>query len=30
MIVCDINGDYIGGGIELPDGFVAGITAMRK
>jgi hypothetical protein len=27
MIVCDINGDYIGGGIELPDGFVVEITA---
>jgi hypothetical protein len=26
MIVCDINGGYIGGGIELPDGFVAEIT----
>jgi hypothetical protein len=26
MIVCDINGDYIGGGIELPDGFVAEIS----
>ena len=26
MIVCDINGDYIGGGIELPDGFVVEIT----
>ena len=25
MIVCDINGDYIGGGIELPDGFVVEI-----
>jgi hypothetical protein len=30
MIVCDINGDYIGGGIELPDGFVAEITQMRN
>jgi peptidoglycan hydrolase-like protein with peptidoglycan-binding domain len=27
MIVCDVNGDYIGGGIELPDGFVVEITA---
>jgi hypothetical protein len=27
MIVCDINGDYIGGGIELPDGFVVEIEA---
>lgn len=27
MVVCDINGDYIGGGIELPDGFVVEITA---
>jgi len=27
MIVCDINGDYIGGGIELPDGFVVEITS---
>ena len=27
LIVCDINGDYIGGGIELPDGFVAEITS---
>jgi hypothetical protein len=26
MIVCDINGDYIGGGVELPDGFVVEIT----
>jgi hypothetical protein len=26
MIVCDINGDYIGGGIELPDGFVVEIV----
>jgi hypothetical protein len=26
MIVCDINGDYIGGGIEHPDGFVVEIT----
>ena len=26
MIVCDINGDYIGGGMELPDGFAAEIT----
>jgi hypothetical protein len=26
MIVCDLNGDYIGGGIELPDGFVEEIT----
>jgi hypothetical protein len=26
MIICDINGDYIGGGIELPDGFVAEIV----
>lgn len=27
MVVCDINGDYIGGGIELADGFVVEITA---
>jgi hypothetical protein len=27
MIACDVNGDYIGGGIELPDGFVVEITA---
>ncbi len=27
MIVCDVNGDYIGGGIELADGFVVEITA---
>jgi hypothetical protein len=27
MIVCDVNGDYIGGGIELPDGFVVELTA---
>ncbi len=27
MIVCDVNGDYIGGGIELPDGFVVEVTA---
>jgi hypothetical protein len=27
LIVCDINGDYIGGGIELPDGFVTEIVA---
>ena len=27
MIICDVNGDYIGGGIELPDGFVVEITA---
>jgi hypothetical protein len=26
MIVCDINGDYIGGGIELPDGFVVAMA----
>ncbi len=26
MIVCDVNGDYIGGGIELPDGFVVEIA----
>jgi hypothetical protein len=26
LIVCDINGDYIGGGIELADGFVVEIT----
>jgi hypothetical protein len=30
MIGCDIYGDYIGGGIELPDGFVAEMTAMKK
>lgn len=27
MVVCDINGDYIGGGIELADGFVVEISA---
>ncbi len=27
LIVCDINGDYIGGGQELADGFVVEITA---
>ncbi|MGE0681449.1 MAG: hypothetical protein AB7P69_11220 [Candidatus Binatia bacterium] len=27
MIVCDVNGDYIGGGQELADGFVVEITA---
>jgi hypothetical protein len=29
MIVCDINGDYIGGGIDTPDGFVTEITASQ-
>jgi hypothetical protein len=27
MIVCDVNGDYIGGGQELADGFVVEFTA---
>jgi hypothetical protein len=27
LIVCDINGDYIGGGQELADGFVVEIAA---
>jgi hypothetical protein len=27
MIVCDVNGDYIGGGQELADGFVVEICA---
>ena len=27
LIVCDVNGDYIGGGQELADGFVVEITA---
>jgi hypothetical protein len=30
MIVCDVNGDYIGGDIELPDGFVVEITASTR
>ena len=29
MIVCDINGDYIGGGIDAPDGFVTEITVSQ-
>ncbi len=27
LIACDVNGDYIGGGQELADGFVVEITA---
>jgi hypothetical protein len=27
LIVCDVNGDYIGGGQELADGFVVEFTA---
>ncbi|MEW6297856.1 MAG: hypothetical protein AB1671_08980 [Thermodesulfobacteriota bacterium] len=30
LIVCDVNGDYIGGGQELPDGFVVEIRAQAS
>src|SRR3712207_7152434 len=30
LILCDINGDYIGGGQELPDGFVVEISAQPE
>jgi len=29
LIACDVNGDYIGGGQELADGFVVEITARQ-
>ena len=30
LIVCDINGDYIGDGQELADGFVVEIQAQQR